>query len=615
MKKQAMAMVSALVLCTSMVGLPVSANGETEFTDDVGIVLDGIPMKECLYTDNYEFQSEPALEYEFHYDGTNLTITGRLNKRFVANGKYNISDEMAVKTGYYDYEQEFSSDQYLIEDVYVRDMQERYTKEKTKEHTEYLFMDRVFPSIDAARKEADKLFQIQKNSVKVCGDMASTKEISHYSLKADPYQRHDELGQVHYYSEYGCTASYEVIENSYTFDSDYYDADDIHTYYAGTFMLMNGKQGAAVLFNGKDMALDKTAVKSATSYIDTEYENEEAGEAELKKVQNQTKNYYAVFDLAGETDFSKDDALFTITVKEYKQTQFALNGYKYSFDDGAFTRTRMKTGMTQYDGVSGLMDTHLSVDSEHPAETNIRNLKKQVLLQTGDFVKNGILYNIFVYPDFTRIEMSASQTLTFTKPVSFDLPISEKMGQSNKTGCAVNSALSLDITQDNEVTLSPLAEKFVAGKGTPLATFIIPKEDNCFFGMSYDAVPVSQTRILTFHPAEETKGYNNPLAEQTTEPETQPTTEDMTETTEEPTAEVTTEPSAFVAGDATGDGIVDIMDVIHANKFILGIGKLNNEQNADVDASGQIDSSDTLNILKIVLNMLSAEDIQKLRSR
>ena len=48
------------------------------------------------------------------------------------------------------------------------------------------------------------------------------------------------------------------------------------------------------------------------------------------------------------------------------------------------------------------------------------------------------------------------------------------------------------------------------------------------------------------------------------------------------------------------------MDVIVMNKFLLGVSELNNtaQKNADANADGALDSTDSLNILKFALEMI-----------
>ena len=60
-------------------------------------------------------------------------------------------------------------------------------------------------------------------------------------------------------------------------------------------------------------------------------------------------------------------------------------------------------------------------------------------------------------------------------------------------------------------------------------------------------------------------------------------------------------------GDANGDGAVNIMDVILVNKYLLGSAILDAQAqlNADVDNNQNVNSTDSLNILKAALNMLT----------
>ncbi len=60
------------------------------------------------------------------------------------------------------------------------------------------------------------------------------------------------------------------------------------------------------------------------------------------------------------------------------------------------------------------------------------------------------------------------------------------------------------------------------------------------------------------------------------------------------------------SGDVSGDGEVDIMDVITLNKFLLGSASLDDSERAcaDVDQNGVIDETDSLNILKYVVELI-----------
>ena len=78
-----------------------------------------------------------------------------------------------------------------------------------------------------------------------------------------------------------------------------------------------------------------------------------------------------------------------------------------------------------------------------------------------------------------------------------------------------------------------------------------------------------------------------------------------TETQPKPT-ETQPNVSATKYGDINKDGTVDIMDVIVINKLLLGIVALDGaaQANADVDGNKKIESADSLNILKFVLEII-----------
>ncbi len=63
--------------------------------------------------------------------------------------------------------------------------------------------------------------------------------------------------------------------------------------------------------------------------------------------------------------------------------------------------------------------------------------------------------------------------------------------------------------------------------------------------------------------------------------------------------------ATFSAGDVTMDGNVDILDIITLNKAILGKETLTKFQNqlADVNRDGKVDTSDALEILKQVVRL------------
>lgn len=88
------------------------------------------------------------------------------------------------------------------------------------------------------------------------------------------------------------------------------------------------------------------------------------------------------------------------------------------------------------------------------------------------------------------------------------------------------------------------------------------------------------------------------------------------EPTAEPTAEPTIEPTEaggnFTYGDVNNDGGVDILDVILVNKFLLGSATLEGDARlaADVDCDGEVGTTDSLNILKKVVEMIESLPVQ-----
>jgi len=97
-----------------------------------------------------------------------------------------------------------------------------------------------------------------------------------------------------------------------------------------------------------------------------------------------------------------------------------------------------------------------------------------------------------------------------------------------------------------------------------------------------------------------------PLPDEEVKPTTEP------KTTTEPTAETPNEtviPTDIertdLCGDINVDGTVDIMDVIALNKFLLGVSELPKKAYADTDSNQTIDSTDSLNILKFVVEVVA----------
>ena len=63
-------------------------------------------------------------------------------------------------------------------------------------------------------------------------------------------------------------------------------------------------------------------------------------------------------------------------------------------------------------------------------------------------------------------------------------------------------------------------------------------------------------------------------------------------------------------GDVNEDGSVDNLDVTLINKYLLGTAELSEQgkKNADVDANGTIDTTDSLNILKCCQKLIEQSE-------
>ncbi len=57
-----------------------------------------------------------------------------------------------------------------------------------------------------------------------------------------------------------------------------------------------------------------------------------------------------------------------------------------------------------------------------------------------------------------------------------------------------------------------------------------------------------------------------------------------------------------LAGDATGDGTVDVLDVLRTLKAVVGMNVEISNANADIDSNGKVDILDVLAIIKVILN-------------
>ena len=85
---------------------------------------------------------------------------------------------------------------------------------------------------------------------------------------------------------------------------------------------------------------------------------------------------------------------------------------------------------------------------------------------------------------------------------------------------------------------------------------------------------------------------------------------DLTPTTlseEQPTSE---DPSGIKWGDADCDGKVDVMDIILLNKALFGKAELSEQgiKNSDVDQNGKPDFTDSLNIMRLIVKLLTEAD-------
>lgn len=136
----------------------------------------------------------------------------------------------------------------------------------------------------------------------------------------------------------------------------------------------------------------------------------------------------------------------------------------------------------------------------------------------------------------------------------------------------------------------------------PAATAEVPTEEPT----TEATEPTTEATEPTTEATEPTTEVTEPTTEATepTTEATEPTTE-ATEPTTEATEPVSEHPTLY--GDTNCDGEVDILDVITLNKYLLGTGELSDagKRNADVDRSNVMDATDSLNILKCVVEMLT----------
>lgn len=122
-----------------------------------------------------------------------------------------------------------------------------------------------------------------------------------------------------------------------------------------------------------------------------------------------------------------------------------------------------------------------------------------------------------------------------------------------------------------------------------------------------DEPPTEPVTEPTTEPVTEpsTEPVTEPTTEPVTEPTTEPVTEPSTEPVTDPTTELVTDPASRI-GDVNCDDEIDILDVIAINKYLLGSNDLSPQArtNADTDGNDELDSTDSLNILKLVVKLI-----------
>ena len=142
------------------------------------------------------------------------------------------------------------------------------------------------------------------------------------------------------------------------------------------------------------------------------------------------------------------------------------------------------------------------------------------------------------------------------------------------------------------------------------ASYDATEGSNLDAGGKTDPVQIETTPVEETTLPPESDAPTDPPSEETTAP-TEATTaaSEETDVSSETAFDTSGEHPALAdaaCGDVNQDNAVDIMDVIALNKFLLGSGSLDDQgqKNADVDLNEQLDSTDSLNILKKVVEII-----------
>ena len=165
-----------------------------------------------------------------------------------------------------------------------------------------------------------------------------------------------------------------------------------------------------------------------------------------------------------------------------------------------------------------------------------------------------------------------------------------------------------DVSQGETVTLGSQGQSaycinytvFLAPKAAAEPASTAPAETTTQTAVTTAAASSEETTETTTTTALQTTASS--AAGSTAASETT-TTAETTATVPESTAPEGSKP---VYGDINCDGTVDILDVIKLNKYLLGSADDISEQgkqNADVDINGSIDTTDSLNIVKFIVDL------------